>query len=83
MPVPLPDRLIVSLDLLLPIGADEDPVLYGTMLEQMADTLRQVYGIEIKHTAGTVAESLYDQVAAEEGPDDWTPTDDGHGSLGV
>jgi len=61
----IPDHLIVSLDLLLPIGADEDPVLYSTMLEQMADTLRQVYGIEIKHTAGTVSESVYDQAVAE------------------
>ncbi len=62
------DRLIVSLDLALPVDAGDDPIEPTAMLAQVANTLRQVYGIEVKHTAGIVAESVYDENV--EGPDD-------------
>jgi len=65
----MPDRLIVSLDLALPVAPDADPVEYSTMMTQVTYHLLTVFGIEIKHTAGTVAESVYDE-PADGGPDD-------------
>jgi hypothetical protein len=60
MPEQKADRLIVSLDLALPIDPAEDPMEYVAMFDQLKGTLARVYGIEIKHVAGTVAEGVYD-----------------------
>jgi hypothetical protein len=61
-----PDRLIVSMDLALPVDPAGDPMEYHLLLQGVTLTLREVYGIEVKFVAGTVAESQYDMPAEEE-----------------